>query len=178
MQSKIEDREPKILEWEVLPPEEKAKRASLEPLFKWLALIMDEFLRIPGTNLRFGLDPLIGLVPGLGDTASAIVSALALLQAARQGVPKILLARMSLNILINELVGIVPGIGDAFSFWFKSNSRNYDLLQAHIGAPRRSRKSDWLFVGGVLALLFIIVVAGMVVSFLVLQQLFKLLGPR
>jgi hypothetical protein len=148
----------------------------LEPLFKWLALIMDEFLRIPGTKFRFGLDPIIGLFPGLGDTASAIVSALALIQAARRGVPKVLLARMSLNIFINELVGIIPGIGDAFSFWFKSNTRNYRLLQEHIGQPTRSHKSDWIFVGVVLGLLFLIVCAGLLVSFFVLQQILKALN--
>lgn len=148
----------------------------LEPLFKWLALIMDEFLRIPGTKFRFGLDPIIGLFPGLGDTASAMVSALALIQAARRGVPKVLLARMSLNILINELVGIIPGIGDAFSFWFKSNTRNYQLLQKHIGQPTRSRKSDWIFVGVILGLLFLIVCAGLLVSFFVLQQILKALN--
>ena len=83
MQSKIENRESKILDvdWEVLPPEEKRKRQGLEPLFKWLALIMDEIIRIPGTNFRFGLDPLLGLVPGIGDTSSALVSAFALIQA-------------------------------------------------------------------------------------------------
>jgi hypothetical protein len=148
----------------------------LEPLFKWLALIMDEFLRVPGTKFRFGLDPIIGLFPGLGDTASAIVSALALIQAARRGVPKVLLARMSLNILINELIGIIPGIGDAFSFWFKSNTRNYRLLQEHIGQPTRSRKSDWIFVGVVLGLLFLIVCAGLLVSFFVLQLILKTLN--
>ena len=165
-------------EWELLPPEEKERRASLEPLFKWLALIMDEFIRVPGTKFRFGLDPLIGLIPGLGDTASAVVSALALIQAARRGVPKILLARMSMNILINELVGIIPGIGDAFSFWFKSNTRNYQLLQQHIDRPARSRESDWLFVLGVLAVLFVIVLAGLLVSLFVLQQIFNLVGGR
>src|SRR3954451_7326672 len=102
------------VEWEVLPPEEKTRKSQLEPLFKWLALVMDEFLRLPGTKLRFGLDPIIGLIPGLGDTASAIISAMSLIYAARCGLPKILLARMSLNILINELVGIIPGVGDAF----------------------------------------------------------------
>ena len=62
-------------EWEVLPPEEQKKRTALEPLFRWLAVLMDDFLRVPGTKFRIGLDPLIGLLPGLGDTASAIVSA-------------------------------------------------------------------------------------------------------
>jgi hypothetical protein len=164
------------VEWEVLPPEEKTRKSQLDPLFKWLALVMDDFLRVPGTKLRFGLDPLIGLIPGLGDTASAVASAMTLIYGARCGLPKILLARMSLNILINEVVGIVPGIGDAFSFWFKSNRRNYDLLQRYWqggGPPQRSRarKSDWIFVGAILAVLVIVVLTGIAVSVLVLREL-------
>src|SRR5947199_10833786 len=166
----------KEVEWEVLPAEEKGHRASVEPLFRWLALIMDDFLRFPGTKFRFGLDPIIGLLPGVGDAASAIISALALVYAARSGLPKILLARMAMNILINELVGIVPGLGDAFSFWFKSNARNYELLKRHIATPKRARKSDWVFVCAVLALLFLIVCAGLLVSFFVLHEILTLLN--
>jgi hypothetical protein len=165
-------------EWEVLLPEEKDKRARLEPLFRWVAIVMDELIAFPNTKFKFGLDPVIGLVPGIGDTASAIVSALVLIQAARRGVPKILLARMSLNILINEIVGIIPGLGDAFSFWFKSNKRNYQLLLAHTAVPQRARASDWLFVIVVLAVLFIIVATGIFVSFLVLRGIAQLLGPH
>jgi hypothetical protein len=164
------------IDWELLPPEDKQRRQALEPLFKWLALIMDNVLRIPGTNLRFGLDPVIGLIPGLGDTTSAIVSALALVYAARSGLPKVLLARMATNILVNELIGIIPGIGDVFSFWFKSNARNYDLLKRHAAATRQSRKSDWIFVFAVLGLLFLIVFAGIVVSFMILGALARLLS--
>jgi hypothetical protein len=167
----------KEVEWEVLPPEEKT-RAKLESVFRLVALVMDELIALPRTKFRFGLDPLIGLVPGIGDTASALVSALLLIQAARRGVPKILLARMSLNILINELVGILPGLGDAFSFWFKSNKRNYELLVAHHSGTRRATKSDWLFVIAVLCILFVIVGAGIVVSLLVLRALIHLLGIR
>ncbi len=168
----------KDIEWEVLPPEGKQKRGTVEPLFKWLALVMDEFIRVPGTRFRFGLDPIIGLLPGLGDTSSALVSAFALIQAARLGVPKILLARMSVNILVNELIGIVPIIGDAFSFWFKSNSRNHQIIKNHIATPGVSSRSDWIFVFGVLVALFLIVCAGLVVSFLVLQQIAHLLTGR
>ena len=167
------------LEWEVLPPEEKQKRSELEPLFRWLALIMDNFLRVPGTSFRFGLDPLMGLLPGVGDTGSAIISAMALIAAARRGLPKILLARMALNILINEAVGIVPIVGDAFSFWFKSNARNYELLKRQTAAPRRSTKSDWLFVALVLGALFVILVVSLAVSFWLLYaaaQLFQRTG--
>jgi hypothetical protein len=165
------------IEWEVLPPEEKRKRQGLEPLFKWLALIMDEFIRVPGTKFKFGLDPLIGLLPGLGDTGSALVSAFALIQAARLGVPKILLARMSLNILINELVGIVPVVGDAFSFWFKSNVRNYQIIKDHTATPGGvSRRSDWIFVIAVLVILFGIVGCGLLITFLFLREIVKLLA--
>jgi hypothetical protein len=164
------------IDWEVLPPEEKRKRQGIEPLFKWLALIMDEFVRVPGTQFRFGLDPLIGLVPGIGDTSSALVSAFALIQAVRLGVPKILLARMSVNILINEIIGIVPIVGDAFSFWFKSNARNYQIIKEHLGGPRVSRRGDWIFVIAVLVLLFAIVGCGLVISFLFFWEIAKFLG--
>ncbi|HEX4665280.1 MAG TPA: DUF4112 domain-containing protein [Chthoniobacterales bacterium] len=163
-------------EWEVLPPEEKAKRSEVEPLFRWLALIMDNFLRVPGTQFRFGLDPLMGLLPGLGDTGSAIISAMALVAAARRGLPKILLARMSLNILINEAIGIIPVVGDAFSFWFKSNVRNYELLRRHTAAPHRSSKSDWVFVALVLGALGLILLVSLAVSFWLLYAVAKLLG--
>jgi hypothetical protein len=162
-------------EWEVLPPEEKQKRHDLEPLFKWLALIMDEFVRLPGTRFRFGLDPLIGLLPGIGDTGCTIISAMALIAAARRGLPKVLLARMSLNILINEAVGIIPIVGDAFSFWFKSNARNYELLKRHTAAPRRSSGSDWIFVALVLVTLMIILAVSIALSFWLLYDLAKLL---
>jgi hypothetical protein len=182
VQSKIEDQKSKTLEWEVLPPEDRSgsgrRSASLEPLFRWLALIMDNFLRVPGTKLRFGLDPIIGLLPGIGDVTSAIISAIAFVHAARCGVPKILLARLAMNILINELVGIIPGLGDAFSFWFKSNVRNYELLRRYSAAPARSRRSDWIFVIAVLGLLFAIVCAGLIVTVLVLEAIVRFVFNR
>ncbi len=171
----VKPSEVREVEWELLPPEEKKRRASLEPLFKWVALVMDEFVRFPGTKFRFGLDPLIGLIPGLGDTASALVSAFSLIHAARCGVPRIALARMSLNILINEIVGIIPGLGDAFSFWFKSNARNYQIVQEHLGTSNRSRRSDWIFVTAVLVLLLLVVATGIVVSILFIRELLRLL---
>lgn len=168
----------KDVDWEVLPPEEKRKRAQLEPLFKWLAVVMDEFVRVPGTKFRFGIDPLLGLLPVIGDTSSAFVSAFALIQAARLGVPKILLARMAMNIIINELIGIVPVVGDAFSFWFKSNARNYALLKSHTAAPGTTRRSDWIFVGAVIALLAVIVLASIAVSLLLVTAVAKALAGR
>ena len=166
------------IDWEVLPPEEKRRRQALEPLFKWVALIMDEIVRVPGTKFRFGLDPLLGLIPGIGDTSSAFVSAFALIQAARLGVPKILLARMSLNILINEVIGVVPVIGDAFSFWFKSNARNHKIIKEHTLTGAVAKRSDWIFVIAVLVVLVAVVCLGLVLSFLFLQALADFLSGR
>src|SRR3954467_11897053 len=176
MQSKIEIPKAKVLDWEVLPPEEKRKREGLEPIFKWIAFVMDDVLRVPGTRFRFGLDPLIGLIPGIGDTTSALVSGFALIQAVRLGVPKILVARMALNVLVNEVIGIVPVVGDAFSFWFKSNARNYDIIKNHRLGANPPRRSDWIFVIGILVVVFLIVCAGIAVSFLFLGALARFLA--
>ena len=159
-------------EFELLPPESESA-APVEPLFRWIALLMDNLIRVPGTRFRIGIDPLIGLIPGLGDTGSALVSAMALIQAARHGIPKIVLARMAVNILLNELVGIIPGIGDAFSFWFKSNARNYELLKKHSAGAKTIRKAtrtDWFFVISVLVALGLIVGVGIFVSLFVLNE--------
>jgi len=180
MQSRFENRDSKILDadWEVLPPEEKRKRTALEPVFKWIAYIMDEVVRVPGTKFRFGLDPLLGLIPGIGDTSSALVSAFALVQAVRLGVPKILLMRMAANVLVNELIGVVPVVGDAFSFWFKSNARNYEIIKHHRLGTAVPKRSDWLFVIGILLLVFVIVCAGIAISFLLLGAMAKMLFGR
>jgi len=163
-------------EFDLLPPEEKERHAQAEPLFRWIALLMDNLIRVPGTKFRIGIDPLIGLIPGIGDTGSAMVSALALIHAAREGLPKIILARMSVNILLNELIGIVPVFGDAFSFWFKSNARNHRLVKEHVGGRRKAGRSDWIFVVGILFLLGLLVAAGLTVSLYLLQQAIKLVG--
>lgn len=164
------------IEWEVLPPERKGRSRHLDQVFRWLARIMDELVRVPGTKFRFGLNPVIGLIPGLGDTASALISTLCLIYAAWCGVPRIILARMSLNILINETIGIAPGIGDAFSFWFRSNVRNRRLVQGYLDEPGRSRRSDWIFVFVVLGLIFLIIGVGLLVSLLILRELLRILG--
>ena len=142
---------------EVLPKGAPAS-ARNDPLSAFLARLMDEQFAIPGTNIRFGLDPLLGLLPGMGDTASSLVSALLLLKSARAGVPRVILARMALNILINAAVGAIPGLGDAFSFWFKSNSKNYALHQQHAGTARSPALRDRLFVAAILGGLAVLVI--------------------
>ena len=122
-----------------------------DPFIALVSRLMDTAFVIPGTNIRFGLDPLIGLWPGIGDGAAALTSLMLLMKSIRYGLPKIVLARMALNIVLNGTLGALPVVGDAFSFWFKSNVRNYELLRQHAGKPGKSTRHDWWFVVGLLA---------------------------
>ena len=97
-----------------------------------LGSLLDSRFRLPG-GFRFGLDPLIGLVPGVGDGISAIVSLYIVLEAYRLGASRGTLARMLLNIGLDLGVGIIPIVGDVADFAFKSNRRNLDLLRRHLG---------------------------------------------
>lgn len=131
------------IEMEVLPPESSDRKDEFARL---LAYILDDLIPIPGTKYRIGLDPLIGLIPGLGDTSTAALSSVILVHAVRAGVPRVVLVRMALNILINSILGALPGIGDLFSAWFKSNQQNYRLLKRHSAGTRASTTTDWIFL--------------------------------
>jgi Domain of unknown function (DUF4112) len=126
-----------------------------------LAYILDDLIPIPGTKYRVGLDPVIGLIPGFGDTSTAAFSSLILVHALRAGVPRVVLVRMAFNILINSILGALPGVGDLFSAWFKSNQLNYRLLERHSASARVSTVSDWIFL---ILLLAIVLAVALVVA--------------
>jgi hypothetical protein len=107
-----------------------SRRAALERL-DWIANLMDAAVVIPGTNVTVGLDALIGLLPGLGDTATTLISLWMVKEAHELGVPKHIVARMIGNIAIDGLVGSVPLLGDAFDVLFRANKRNMKLLREH-----------------------------------------------
>jgi hypothetical protein len=112
-----------------------------------LEILLDEAFRIPGTGIRFGLDGIIGLVPGLGDVLAGLLSLIIPLAAWFRGVPYVTLARMAVNLGIGVLVGSIPLLGDAFDIAWKANRRNYLLLQRHLGEPHRHTWRDWAFLG-------------------------------
>jgi hypothetical protein len=128
-----------------------------------LSWLMDDLIKIPGLNWRFGLDALVGLIPGFGDTVTSMVSFYILASAVRYRVPKVTLLRMGLNIGIDYLVGSFPVVGDLFDAWWKSNQMNVALLskRATVSASeaRKGQLSDWLFVG-----LIILVLAGLAIG--------------
>lgn len=129
---------------------------------------MDDLFRVPVLGWRFGLDPLIGLIPGFGDTATSLVSFYILVNAVRYRVPKITLLRMGLNLGIDYVVGSLPLVGDFFDAWWKSNQRNLDLLKkrATVSADeaQAASASDWLFVGGIILGLIGLAVASFFIS--------------
>lgn len=134
---------------------------------------LDEGIRLPLIGYRIGLDPILGVVPGLGDAAGAVLAAGILLEAARAGVTRYTLARMALNIGIDAVVGAVPFLGDLFDAAWKANLKNLALLDRHLAAPPRARRTDRLLVfvlaGLLLALCAALVVGGALVLRGVLQ---------
>lgn len=176
MKPQIADREAQNFEWEVLPPESRKDRAKMATLFEWVAILMDRLIRIPGLKRRLGLNPILDLVPGIGDIGAALISVSVLVYAIRRGIPKILLSRMALNVLINELVGLIPIAGSVFAFWFCANTRNYNLVREHLDTPNRSTSSDKLFVGLILALIILVICAGFIGTLLVFSLLARLIS--
>jgi len=160
------------LDVEVLPPEGKTKQADdPDPFIKLVSCLLDTFFVIPGTRIRFGLEPIIGLIPLLGDQATALISAALLYRSVRHRVPKIALVRMALNMLINAIVGMVPFFGDIFVLWYKPNIRNYKILQRHAGQANAVTGSDWLFVSILIgSTFFLIVVLTLVLVYATLSQ--------
>lgn len=155
-------------------PREKNADESLERL-GWL---MDDLFRVPVLGWRFGLDALIGLVPGLGDTSTTLVSFYILAAAVRYRVPKVTLLRMGLNIGIDYLVGSLPIVGDFADAWWKSNRKNIELLRRRATvspeAAREGRASDWVFVGGLMLGLTALALASASISLYLLYQLGRL----
>lgn len=156
---------------EVLPPERPGlSDAVLERLAAWL----DDRFTIPGTEIRFGFDPLIGLMPGLGDLIGGVLSFVFVYAAWQRRVPRVTVARMLFNIGIDTLVGTVPLAGDIFDVAWKANRKNFKLLQRSQAAGRTSAWRDWVW----LALMMLAVAAIVLAPFVVLYLILHVLWPR
>jgi hypothetical protein len=138
-----------------------------------LAVLLDEAVRVPGTNIRFGIDPIVGLIPGLGDVLGGVASAYIILEAARAGAPASVLVRMTMNVGVDTVVGALPVFGDLFDFAWKSNARNVRLLARHLESPVATRRASIMLVVFLLA-----AIAGLAVgiSLLVFYLIRRLIG--
>ena len=121
-----------------------------------LAKIMDSQFRIPGTEIRFGLDSLIGLIPGVGDFAGFLVSGYMVAVLAKNGASGFVIARISLNIIIDALIGSIPVIGDIFDVAFKANQKNLRLMREHYREGRH-KGGAWKVVLPLLLVLLVVI---------------------
>jgi hypothetical protein len=111
-----------------------------------LSHLLDDWFRIPGTSIRFGLDGIIGLVPWLGDVLAGLASCILIVAAWFRGVPYITLMRMVVNLGIDVVIGAIPLLGDIFDIAWKANRRNYALMTRHLHQPHRHTWRDWVFL--------------------------------
>lgn len=137
-----------------------------------LSRLLDSAIAIPGTRYRIGLDPILGLLPGGGDTAGMLMSLYIVLEAARLGASRSVLGQMAFNILLETLVGTVPVLGDVFDATWKSNVRNIQLLEEHLNLPhfRRSRHHGFavlLVLGLLLAFAACVVLSVLLIRWLI-----------
>ena len=154
------------------PLAQTPRSVKIDESLERLSWLMDDLIRVPGTGWRFGLDAIVGLIPGFGDTATSLVSFYILASAVRYRVPKVTLLRMGMNIGIDYVLGSLPLVGDLFDAHWKSNQMNVELLRkrATVSASeaRQGTFSDWLFVGLIILLLVGLAVGAAVVSFYLL----------
>ena len=134
--------------------------APIDTHLERIGAIMDRAIKVPGTDFRIGLDPIIGFFfPVLGDWIGGIVSAYIILASIRHGLPKSAIAKMVFNVGVDVLLGTIPLVGDAFDFAWKPNEKNLRLLNKYASGKRRSLWSDWAWVLALLGLLVILVAA-------------------
>lgn len=136
-----------------------------------LAQLLDSAFAVPGTNYRIGLDPILGIVPGLGDLVSPLFTIALLLQAWELRIPRVVQLRMVFNAAIDALIGVVPLAGDLFDFAWKANQRNLALLEEHAYEERDARIGDWVFVIVMIAIVLALVALPFVVAGYLISQI-------
>jgi Domain of unknown function (DUF4112) len=157
--------------------DELRNRARSSKKISWL---LDECIRVPGTSLRFGLDPIIGLLPYGGETLASLIGLVILGEARKKGLPFKTLARMGGNMLVNAGVGTIPILGDLFSVWFKSNTRNYRMINTFLDSEDGSEvPGGWwptILVGAIFCAVILLNVIAWVIYFQIFYWLFKAAG--
>ena len=148
---------------------------SLAPLSRF-ANLLDARIRVPGTRLRFGLDPILGLVPGAGDAAGAVLAGWIFVEAVRMGASRATLTRIAANVALDAFIGAMPVLGDIFDFVWKANLRNVAILERHLTAPARAERADRTFVVALAAGAFVVVGGLLALGALLTVWLVRALG--
>lgn len=140
-----------------------------------LSYLLDNAIPIPGTPWRFGLDPILGLIPGAGDFLTTAISIYIVLEAARMGIPRSRLGQMMINILWDTVISSVPIVGDIADATWKANTKNIALLETYLEQPQPKQRTDWFFLVGLLIGLVIVVTIIAALSLWVIQGLLTLI---
>ncbi|BBO33101.1 DUF4112 domain-containing protein [Lacipirellula parvula] len=153
---------------------------QLAPELQLLADWMDGVFRVPGVGWRFGLDAILGFIPGIGDTATSVASLYILTAAHRYGVTRTTLLRMALNVVLDAVVGAIPLIGDIFDVYWKSNQRNVAILKRHMLAvpaeQRHLQRADRWFVVLLVTVLALLLIGSVIVAAMLLTWLIRTLA--
>ncbi len=139
-------------------------------------MLLDSGMRIPGTQLRFGLDPIIGLIPGVGDAAGAVLAGWILIEGIRLGASRATLVRIAGNIALDAGLGAVPILGDIFDFAWKANLRNVALLERHLIDPAHAIRADRSFVAFVIGGIVVVTLGALVLGTVLAIRLLRVLG--
>ncbi|PSO51017.1 MAG: DUF4112 domain-containing protein [Cyanobacteria bacterium SW_9_44_58] len=133
-----------------------------------LSQFLDNAVTIPGTSYRVGIDPLLGLVPGMGDYLGAVLSGYIIFEGARLGASRATLIRMFFNVVLETIIGLIPGLGDIFDVFWKANAKNQSLLEKQLASAETREKADWLFLIALLLGLVVIIIGITSLSFWIL----------
>ena len=148
----------------------ETQAATLRRLRRF-SYLLDDAIRIPGTPFRFGIDPLLDILPIGGDFLGTALSVYIVLEASRMGLPREALVQMVLNILLDTVIGTVPVIGTVADAVWKANRKNIDLLEEHLQLPQSEKRADWLFLALLLGGLLVAIVVLAAISVILLRWL-------
>jgi uncharacterized protein DUF4112 len=132
---------------------------------------LDEAYRVPGTNIRFGWDAIIGLIPWVGDLTTALMACGIIVQAHQMRVPRVMQLRMILNVAVDVLVGLVPGLGDVADIFWKSNTKNFVLLERYAVPNARPTPGDWVFVTTAVSAVVLIAIAPLLMVYWIVHSM-------
>ena len=148
---------------EILSPRVKSgKKIFDDENLDLLSHLLDDFIKVPGTPIRFGLDGIVGAIPGIGDLIGGIASCIIIIAAWVRGVSYAIVLRMVANVVIEVSIGSIPILGDMFDIAWRANRRNYALLTGSIYEPRKYTIQSWFFLAALCLVLAALVIVPMI----------------
>lgn len=142
----------------------------LDRLRIWQRLLENAF-QVPGTRIRFGWDAIVGLVPWFGDAVAGLLGSVIIIHAYQMRVPRVVQLRMLINLVVDVVIGMVPLVGDVADVFWKSNTKNFALLEHYAGTDRPARSGDWMFVAAVISAIGIVVMLPIVAAVWFLRRM-------